>query len=85
MDDLDTLLAVRPRPGGKECATGWAIGRLSPEEAEKVRAILSLPMNRERARDLAAALARRDLGYASVESIIRHAKGDCRKCAERPE
>ncbi len=82
-DDLDLLLAAPARPGGKECATGWCIQRLDPAEADKVRAILARGITREQARALVAAFTRRDLPWASMESVIRHANGGCRICAER--
>jgi len=82
-NDLDDLLTAPPRPGGKECATGWAIQHMTDDDADKVRAIIARGVNREKARELAAAFARRDLGWAGAESIIRHAKGLCRNCAER--
>jgi len=81
--DLDDLLATPTRPSGKECATGWAVQRMTPEDAAKVRAILARPINRETARRLADAFAARDLGPISAESIVRHANGGCRNCAER--
>lgn len=81
--DLDSLLAAPARPGGKECSTGWAIQQMTPEDAAKVRAILARGINREQARALAAAFASRDLAVASPESIVRHANGICRVCAER--
>lgn len=81
--DLDALLATRPRPGGKECSTGWAIAQMTDEDAAKVRAILARGVNRETARRLADAFAARDLGPISAESIVRHANGGCRNCAER--
>ena len=46
-------------------------------------AIVDIAMRMLQPRELAAAFARRDLGWAGVESIIRHAKGGCRNCAER--
>ena len=81
--DLDDLLATPSRPGGKECATGWAIQRMTPGDAAKVRAILARKVSRETARRLADAFAARDLGPISAESIVRHANGGCRNCAER--
>ena len=81
--DLDDLLAIPTRPSGKECATGWAIRQMADTDAAKVRAILDRPINREVARRLADAFAARDLGPISAESIVRHATGGCRNCAER--
>ncbi len=81
--DLDALLAAPTRPGGKECTTGWAIGQMTPEDAAKTRAILARKVSRETARRLADAFAARDLGRISAESIVRHANGGCRNCAER--
>lgn len=81
--DLDALLATPTRPGGKECSTGWAIAQMTDEDAAKVRAILARGVNRETARRLADAFAARDLGPISAESIVRHANGGCRNCAER--
>ena len=81
--DLDDLLTAPPRPGGKECATGWAIQHMTDDDADKVRAILARKVSRETARALADAFARRGLGPISAESIVRHANGGCRNCAER--
>jgi len=81
--DLDALLATPTRPGGKECSTGWAIAQMTDEDAAKVRAILARGVNRETARRLSDAFAARDLGPISAESIVRHANGGCRNCAER--
>ena len=82
-DDLDTILATPERPGGKECATGWSIQRMTPADAAKTRAIIERGVNRETARRLVAAFTRRDLPWPTVESIVRHAKGECRNCPER--
>jgi hypothetical protein len=81
-DDLDTILATPERPGGKECATGWSIARMTPEDAAKTRAILARGVTREQARALVAAFTRRDMPWASVESVVRHARGMC-TCAGR--
>ncbi len=79
-DDLDALLAIGPRPGAKECATGWALRRLDPATADKFRQLMA---NNVPARDIAAAFDRRGLGWASDQSVTRHIAGDCRNCPDR--
>ncbi len=80
LDDLDALLAAGPRPGAKECATGWALQRLDASEAEKFRQLMAYNVP---ARDIAAAFARRGLGLVGISSISKHAGGGCRNCPDR--
>ena len=39
--DLDDMLAEPERPGSRECHVCWALGRLEPTTAEKMRAVLA--------------------------------------------
>lgn len=79
-DDLDALIAPGPRPSGKECATGWSLQRLDPATAEKFRTAIAYNVDKH---DLHAAFVKRGLPWATPESIARHAKGQCRTCADR--
>lgn len=79
-DDLDALLAVGPRPGAKECATGWALQRLDPDTAAKFRQLMD---NNVPGRDIAAAFERRGFPWATPQSVTRHAAGSCRNCPDR--
>ncbi len=79
-DDLDALLAEGPRPGAKECATGWALQQLPPETAAKFRALMA---NNIRGAEIEAAFRRRGITCVGVTSITKHAGGGCRNCADK--
>ncbi len=79
-DDLDALLAIGPRPGAKECATGWALQRLDAATADKFRQLF---LNNVRHKDIADAFERRGYPQATAQSVGRHIAGDCRNCPDK--
>ena len=82
-DDLDALLSLPERPNGRECATGWALQRIDADAAEKMRTIMARSIGKPEARALVAAFTRRGIDDIGELSILRHASGRCRNCADR--
>lgn len=74
-DDLDALLATPERPSSQDCHVCWALDRLEPTDAEKMRAVLArldIPASKIR-----EAFKRR-LEFVPGESPIkRHRNGGC--------
>ena len=74
-DDLDEILASPARPGSKECHVCWALTRLDPATADKMRAILDrrdIPAHRVR-----AAFASRVTPTPGLSPIRRHRDRGC--------